>query len=369
MHHRFPTSTANVRNACHPFSTKDFFENNYVAVHNGVVHNTLELRELHEKLGIEYVSKQDSGRFNDSEALAYDLALYLEGFTTKLTARGSIAFIIIKRDSAGKPLMMFFGRNSNSPLKMKKTKHSLTLSSEGEGDVVEVDKLYSYSYDTGELVKRSLIIPGGWKPQTNPHYTRPTGVPTSTTPSTNGSTPLSTPTSAERIAIMDAIEKSSIRNGWDAKEEMKKIEERWDDIAGMQGVYDDLLREAAGDLGVALVGGETMLRNLQKRMTEIEDEEEEAETMSDNSRADLIEEYCEVEDCARNVSMALKKIREELIDAAEQKREEDSGANRVGFQHEVRKPIVPETGQRHPVPAIRHQQKLLEGRDYPRYAD
>src|SRR4051812_11361997 len=32
FHHRLPTSTDNVKNACHPFSTKDVFRTNYVLV-------------------------------------------------------------------------------------------------------------------------------------------------------------------------------------------------------------------------------------------------------------------------------------------------------------------------------------------------
>ena len=35
FHHRWPTSTDNVKNACHPFSTGDHFKTNYVLVHTG----------------------------------------------------------------------------------------------------------------------------------------------------------------------------------------------------------------------------------------------------------------------------------------------------------------------------------------------
>jgi predicted glutamine amidotransferase len=142
FHHRIPTSTINVRNACHPFSTKDYFENQYVVIHNGVLHNEDLLKKEHDKLGIQYVSVQENGRFNDSEALAYDLARYFEGQVDTLTARGSIAFIAVKRDEAGKPVCLFFGRNYGNPLKMKRTKYSLTLSSEGKGEDVEAHTLY-----------------------------------------------------------------------------------------------------------------------------------------------------------------------------------------------------------------------------------
>lgn len=159
FHHRFSTSTADVPNACHPFSTKDFFKNNYVGVHNGVISNDDVLEKQHLELGINYVSRQTNGQFNDSEALIYDIARYLEGEVDELTARGSIAFIIIKRNKDGKNKTLFFGRNNGNPLKMKMTKHSLTLSSQGEDKDVEANQLYSYDYETGELKKRYLLIP------------------------------------------------------------------------------------------------------------------------------------------------------------------------------------------------------------------
>lgn len=162
FHHRFPTSTANVRNACHPFSTKDVFDNNYVVVHNGVLYNEKELRDEHEKLGIKYVSEQTNGKFNDSEALTYDIARYLEGEKDGISAEGSIAFIALKRDKKGKATKLFFGRNSGNPLVMKKTKRSITLSSEGEGKLIDPNYLYCFDYDTLEVTKRYLHIPLGW---------------------------------------------------------------------------------------------------------------------------------------------------------------------------------------------------------------
>lgn len=105
------------------------------------------------------MSKQTNGQFNDSEALVYDIARYLEGEVDELTAQGSIAFIVIKRNKDGKPVTLFFGRNSGNPLKMKKTKHSLTISSQGEGKDIEINQLYSYDYETGEVRKRYLYIP------------------------------------------------------------------------------------------------------------------------------------------------------------------------------------------------------------------
>lgn len=158
FHHRYSTSTVDVRNACHPFSTKDHFDDNYVFVHNGVVQNPQELKAQHEKLGIKYVSTQPNGSFNDSEALMYDVVSYLEGKTDKMTAYGSIAFICIKMVD-GKPSTLFFGHNSGNPLVMKKTKNSITVSSEGEGVALPIDTLHMYDYDTQLLRTTPMTIP------------------------------------------------------------------------------------------------------------------------------------------------------------------------------------------------------------------
>lgn len=157
-HHRFPTSTSNVHNACHPFSTKDYFEHNYVGVHNGVLWNEKELKSEHELRGIKYVSQQKSGDFNDSEALIYDIARYIEGEVKEITAEGTIAFIVVQMDKEGKQKAVYFGRNSGNPLVMKKTKKSITLSSEGEGEPIEPNVLYRMD-NSGAIVGSPCRFP------------------------------------------------------------------------------------------------------------------------------------------------------------------------------------------------------------------
>lgn len=159
FHHRMPTSTMNVRNACHPFSTKEYFKYNYVGVHNGVLWNERELKAGHEQRGIDYVSEQEDGSFNDSEALIYDLASYIEGKVPMVTAEGSIAFIVIQRTHEGEPVAVYFGRNSGNPLMMKKTKHSFTLSSEGKGENIDVNTMYCYNYKTGVITRSPCRFP------------------------------------------------------------------------------------------------------------------------------------------------------------------------------------------------------------------
>lgn len=176
FHHRYSTSTIDVRNACHPFSTKKYFEYQYIGVHNGVLKNEKELRKEHAKIGIEYVSVQENDTFNDSESLIYDLAQYLEGQIDKPRSKGRIAFVLIKRDLNGKPLTLFFAHNTGSPLVMKKTQFSLTVSSTGEGDAVPVNMLHQWDYETKELRTSPISLDLGYSTYTAPGtYTVPRG--------------------------------------------------------------------------------------------------------------------------------------------------------------------------------------------------
>ena len=158
FHHRYPTSTDNVKNACHPFSTGDAFDTQYILVHNGVISNDDDLKTEHDKLGIRYSSMQRDGRYNDSEALLWDFALYMEGKQDTLKAQGSIAFICVAIKNGHRTL--YFGRNSGSPLNMLATAEHLMLSSEGSGISIETNKLYKFDYDTQELSKSDLTING-----------------------------------------------------------------------------------------------------------------------------------------------------------------------------------------------------------------
>lgn len=162
MHHRYPTSTSNVRNACHPFSTRanqSKFKHQYVLVHNGVLSNDDDLHKAHTELGIKYVSEQKNGRFNDSESLLYDVALFLEGKQELIRARGSIAFVVIEKDEKGVPLNVHFGRNYGNPLKIKrKTNKFLYLASEGKGKDIDPHNLYTFNYETQQLTKRHVQI-------------------------------------------------------------------------------------------------------------------------------------------------------------------------------------------------------------------
>lgn len=159
MHHRFPTSTINVARAAHPFSTKKYFKNKeYILVHNGGIRNAEELFCDHQELGIEYYSLLEDLTFNDSEALLWDFALFMEGKQDELKATGNNAFICLKLEK-GKLTKMYFGRNSN-PLNMLRTPQGISLSSEGEGEAITPNTLYTWNYRLRRLTTRTLTIPG-----------------------------------------------------------------------------------------------------------------------------------------------------------------------------------------------------------------
>lgn len=158
FHHRFPTSTENVKNACHPFSTRDHFETNYILIHNGRVSNAGSLKLDHKKLGIEYYSVQKNNQaFNDSEALAWDVALYLEGKQEGLVAYGGIAFICMAIKDGKKTL--HFARNS-SPLYMQINKKRVFLASvQGTANTeVKPHTLYSFDFETKKLTEKKLYV-------------------------------------------------------------------------------------------------------------------------------------------------------------------------------------------------------------------
>lgn len=158
FHHRLPTSTINVKQAAHPFSTKDYFGNTqYILVHNGVISNSKELRKAHKKLGIKYQSLLKNGTFNDSEALLWDLSLYLEGKQDSLKIVGLTAFICVKLTD-GELDKLYFGRNIN-PLMLFRTPKGIGLSSEGVGKMIDPHCLYTWNYKLKRLTDKYLSIP------------------------------------------------------------------------------------------------------------------------------------------------------------------------------------------------------------------
>ena len=165
MHHRMPTSSQNKISQTHPIEVKSgSLTHDYLVVHNGVIRNCKELRKKHEEeLGFAYTTPRmrywynnSEEEFNDSEALAVELAMYLEGQTEGLSIEGSAAFIVVQTDKKGKVTKVFFGRNDGNPLKLSASRGKIRLSSEGEGENISANVLYSFDLDSYKIKKKEL---------------------------------------------------------------------------------------------------------------------------------------------------------------------------------------------------------------------
>lgn len=164
FHHRYPTSTLNIKRAAHPFSTrKHFGDTQYIMVHNGVIRNADDLYDEHIAQGIAYDTLLTDGSFNDSESLLWDFALTMEGYQESLTAEGDMAIVVLKLvddelDS------LYFGRNTWRPLKWFQDKDRFELSSEGRGADVQTNVLYRYHYPTKEVTSQPMMFHSGVRP-------------------------------------------------------------------------------------------------------------------------------------------------------------------------------------------------------------
>lgn len=158
FHHRLPTSTKNVKNACHPFSTGDFFKTNYIMIHNGWISNDDYLIDKHIKdFDIVYSSVQDDyTSFNDSESLLWDFALWKEGLIPHMQSAGAVAFICIT--DGPKNNKLYYYRNSHSPLFSTVNLKGIFLASEGEGERVPENVLFCYDYDNNFLTYSDLTL-------------------------------------------------------------------------------------------------------------------------------------------------------------------------------------------------------------------
>jgi len=161
FHHRRPTSTDNTPETAHPIYSGNNFINKYYLVHNGTISNDQQLYDKHTKLGLKYstfIGKDKYGIpiFNDSECLLLELGLYLEGKQEKLETIGSVAFVLLETDKNNTPLNLYYGRNYASDLKFLDTDTEMIISSEGNGNYIDVNELNIYCYKTKEFSKKKL---------------------------------------------------------------------------------------------------------------------------------------------------------------------------------------------------------------------
>lgn len=138
FHHRWPTSTANLTHCAHPIEAMD----GSLLVHNGIISNAHALRAKHEKRGIVYTTL-DGVKFNDSEALAHDVALAMQhpyknkkGIYYNLKSVGSYAFVRYDPKSS----IIQFARNDGSPLNLKVLHDNTTVVSSQVDEILGPSK-------------------------------------------------------------------------------------------------------------------------------------------------------------------------------------------------------------------------------------
>ena len=172
LHHRNPTSSENKLSQTHPlFISNRILDYDYYVIHNGVVNNSDDLKEDHEKLGFKYNTIRttffDKKEYNDSEALAIELAMYIENQTKQIEATGSAAFIAVQVNKETKKAEnIFFGRKDN-PLKLAGRQGEVRLSSEGKGETILEDVLYKFNIKSPSLTKSGLNFVTYRKKETN----------------------------------------------------------------------------------------------------------------------------------------------------------------------------------------------------------
>lgn len=154
FHHRYPTSTENKQPQTHPIHVKNSeLKYDWYIQHNGVISNAKDLAKTHQNdLGYTYTTKelhksyksykgtsgytwQDEYKFNDSEALAIELARYLEGKSKEIATIGSVAFQAIKvNKETNITEQVLWGRNdSHNNLYYSETPEGIVIASELEG--------------------------------------------------------------------------------------------------------------------------------------------------------------------------------------------------------------------------------------------
>lgn len=169
FHHRFPTSTPNLIEATHPIKVSHpSLRYNYYVMHNGIISNDYILKEKHNAEGYDYtteITKQwltklnryEQVMFNDSEALAIDIAQAIES-GAPITAEGSIAVVALQYEKeTGKAIALYYGRNASNPLGVESSKEFFALSSES-GSSIKSDVLYRRDYETGAITEQPKEI-------------------------------------------------------------------------------------------------------------------------------------------------------------------------------------------------------------------
>lgn len=162
FHHRLPTSTQNTLRSTHPFVI-GMGDRRYYFVHNGIIQNAHMLKEKHSGKGIRYSSEAEGelGGFNDSEALAWEFCLWLNGKQERIEAQGSVALVCLEVDRrTNRARKLYFYRNDGAPLRIYKDRTLFLLASEGSCPLIKEDRLYFWDYQRRQIkLYKALEIP------------------------------------------------------------------------------------------------------------------------------------------------------------------------------------------------------------------
>lgn len=164
MHHRQPTSSENKLSQTHPIMIEHgCFKHKYLLIHNGMLYRYSDMQKYHQnELGINYTTlrKVDSTfkkqEFNDSECLGIELARFVEKQTEQVMVDGSYAFIMLQiNKKTNRIINVLYGRNRN-PLHLGRRQGEIKMSSEGPGEDIKPDTLYSLDLKTMQTKKRDM---------------------------------------------------------------------------------------------------------------------------------------------------------------------------------------------------------------------
>lgn len=178
FHHRMPTSTPNIEEQAHPLliEAPKILDHQYFVMHNGVIRNDDELHIEHEAKGFVYQTDMveqivlrnkkvyhTETKFNDSEALAIEVALVLDGKKDYINTEGAAAVMGLK--TKGKKVVdRFFFRNSANPLLLYEDSVMTTLTSLGKGTEVKPSRVMRMLPDgSTEEINPIIITPTTWK--------------------------------------------------------------------------------------------------------------------------------------------------------------------------------------------------------------
>lgn len=239
FHHRSPTASINDLSQTHPMIVEnDTLKYSYAIIHNGAIQNATEIYKKHtEEQKFLYTTYYQTyyqsksalkstellDKFNDSESLAIELAKFIENKTETIETTGNAAFIVLQCTKEWTPIAIHFGRNEGKPLNMHQENGELFLSSEGPGEEIKTDTLYTakISQTTLKLTERPILIPPYVAPQTT-HYYNNKYAPTSWTgfciePKCTTGRMAGLLKCAEHAAIKDIQEKHKIEDSTDPR--------------------------------------------------------------------------------------------------------------------------------------------------------